>query len=234
MTTTAVREKPIPFSGEMVRAILDGRKTQTRRVVKLPCPSDVYLGETAGLHVWRASGTWGGQLASPYAVGDRLWVRETFVIDDYRYDRGPLPKERPADLDDDAIYFRADGRCCDQFEQCPCGEGIAIGWRPPMFMPRWASRITLEVTGVRVERVQDIGALDVLEEGTPDEYWPKHSGTMVTSAGAETRDDWIDGRESSAAYAALWDSINADRKGGIYAWVRNPWVWVYEFRRVLP
>jgi hypothetical protein len=198
-----VKEREILFSSEMVRAILDERKTMTRRVVK-------YHGEqprtVADKSIVPYSGT-GEQLKRamemngyrcPYGVpGDRLWVRETYR---FRYaDAGPGSKE-------DSVQYRADRGCLVE----PC-------WHPSIFMPRWASRITLEVTGVRVERVQDITRTDIRAEGVTI---PAHMSNEDSYKAAYLK-----------AWRDLWDSINAKRG---YGWDVNPWVWVVEFRRLQP
>ncbi len=169
--STATKERPILFSGPMVRAILDDRKTQTRRVLK-PQPSH---GVTISKFEdrWCCNGLLTGipkKLSKPFAcphgeVGDRLWVREAFYIDLCPYESGPLPES--AEFDDwrDAIYYRADGDCCDQIPECECATEGKPKWRPSIHMPRWASRITLEITGVRVERLNDISEEDAIAEG---------------------------------------------------------------------
>jgi hypothetical protein len=189
-------ERGILFSAPMVRAILAGTKTQTRRVVK-PQPER----DHRGVMMWplgphRRIGFEGKDVHPdlheycPYGVpGDRLWVREAWrapsCIDDL------MPSEIPAGY---SISFTANGG--QQYNGRP---------RPGMFMPRWASRITLEVTGVRVERLQDIRDDEAIAEGC-------------------TGDGLIDPSEE---YAALWDSIN-----GRGAWATNPWVWCVSFRRL--
>lgn len=176
-------EHPILFSGEMVRAILEGRKTQTRRVITVPV-SDAHAGRPHSPMVkhngdWYKPHEW-----SPYGVpGDRLWVRETWA--------------KPY-VNCDAV-FRADYK----------GAGI-LKWKPSIHMPRWASRITLDVVNVRVERVQDISEEDARAEGIDD-------GWLVREQFPEAR----------IAYRYLWDSINAKRG---YGWATNPWVWVIEFK----
>jgi hypothetical protein len=143
-----MKERPILFSAPMVRAILDGRKTQTRRVIK----EKLMRGE--GAHVNNC------QYGKP---GDRLWVRETFCYHDYlaRY------------------LYKADGV-------------TGVKWKPSIFMPRIASRIMLEITGIRVERLQDISEEDAIAEG-----WPKSS-------------DW---------YRSLWESINGQGSWVLNPWV---------------
>lgn len=203
-----MKERQILFSGAMVRAILDGRKTQTRRVVKLPHNNPLGAWEPTtiggkGLYRDKActipaneperAAIWhtrtGDCVVALYGQpGDRLWVRETWREDS------------PDDAE--AAIYRADGRTDLPPE---------FKWKPSIFMPRWASRITLEITGVRVERLQDIGWRDCAAEGTPND--PEHGIGYPT---------WQD------AYAALWDSINAKRA----PWASNPWVWVVEFKRV--
>lgn len=162
------KERPILFSGSMVRAILDGRKTQTRRIVKLPHnnPLDQWepttiggqnggrtaAGETVPLQaaIWHTRT--GDSLISPHGQpGDRLWVRETWA--------------RPAALDPGPTVYRADYPACvpGGFENIPSAD--AITWRPSIHMPRALCRIALEITGVRVERLNDCSDADAAAEG---------------------------------------------------------------------
>jgi hypothetical protein len=174
-----MKERPILFSGPMVRAILDGRKTQTRRVVKLRNDS---CGDPIMPNDPRMPCPFGGP-------GDRLWVKET---------HGPSAG---------GMVYRADGGTA-----CPDGGK----WRPSIFMPRWASRITLEVTGVRVERLQDISQADAMAEGVTQGVYRGLTGSIV----ATCEDQVVEG------YRELWQSIN-----GPGSWDANPWVWVVEFKR---
>jgi hypothetical protein len=202
------KERPILFSGPLVRALLAGEKTQTRRVITTKgaqSPSIAYWRpaeqpENAGR--WVASdGLPIRHIACPYGVpGDRLWVRETF---------------RTGNSDEaESLYYRAD-------EEWNTG----AGWHPSIFMPRWASRLTLEVTDVRVQRVQEIEPWDAWNEGI---RFPRcaceicaHSATMCTA----------DAGVACEQFMRLWDSINAARG---YGWASNPWVWVVSFKRVRP
>lgn len=202
-----MKERPILFNGEMVRAILDGRKTQTRRVLN-PQPVDcgiIYTpknGIQGRLMRWgkKPSLTFGSNNRDlqrvaqqcPYGKpGDRLWVRETF-----------------------SIYGEANQI---EYRATPiCGGNPDGGWKPCIFMPRDLSRITLEITDIRVERVQEITFQECLKEGVPEAtsmpYMPYQKSTVN------------DFRE-------LWNSINGPRG---YGWDVNPWVWVVEFKRVAP
>lgn len=215
-------ERPILFSGPMVRAILDGRKSQTRRAIKRPLrhpdwTSYVYFGPSTNNPTCRSKAIECGPdygddesdvVYCPYgAAGDRLWVRETwadltrthgqtwekFNTETRLYERGIRP----------FVWFRADG------DQPDIGNGAMNSepWKPSIFMPRWASRITLEITGVRVERLQDISDADCLAEGIE---WPYPS--CATPRGA---------------YRSVWEAIN-----GAKSWAANPWVWVLEFKRM--
>lgn len=238
-----MKERPIIFSAPMVRAILDGRKTQTRRVVKGIINADLFepLGDDGGfLHSSKCTNfcdfaCGGHEIACPYGVpGDRLWVRETWCCPDSTKKGG-------------LVGFAADGWCgyrdaagllvphgrileAPGYKECfpPTGartfglKGYGGRWRPSIHMPRWASRLTLYITSVRVERLQAISEADAIAEGCEmDGAFPKEqphvSGGMV---------GWDDAREW---YADLWDSING--KG---SWAANPWVWVVEFRRIQP
>ncbi|MBV8273564.1 MAG: hypothetical protein JO067_14955 [Cupriavidus sp.] len=209
------KERPILFSGAMVRAILDGRKTQTRRVFKLPSWADWYVsgamqGEKTGDIVPKDPRQRGWysieELPCPYGqLFDRLWVRETWA--------------QPAALDPGPTVYRADYPACVPagFENIPPAE--AIRWKPSIHMPRGLSRILLEITGGRVERLQDITDTDSIFEGIGG-YGDKDAWTDYTVAGATVETP----RES---FRTLWQSIN-----GAGAWEANPWVWVLEFRRV--
>lgn len=204
MMTTKVQERPILFSGPMVRAILDGRKTQTRRVVK---PQSL-VGHCGGGVVTKC----------PYGgTSDRLWVRETWAA---RLDQDHV---RPNDLPRGTVGYWADGpaRCCNT--GCP---GAAGKVRPSIFMPRWASRITLEITGVRIQRVQKISEEDAEAEGI-DIVIDQHRSPWCASAGSDGCA--CGGKSNREHFALLWDSINAKRGFG---WDVNPWVWVVEFKRV--
>ena len=183
-----MKERPILFSGEMVQAILDGRKTQTRRVIK-PQP-----GIAPGIGpVWKGSDYCKEWIREcPYGIhGDRLWVRETWAS----FKGG--------------VYYRAEGSNNARIEE-------TVGWRPSIFMPKIISRIWLEITDIRVERVQEISPQDVCREGI----------RPTIPGGFEIDEcDWIGAQQ----FKPLWDSINAKRG---YGWDMNPWVWVISFRRI--
>lgn len=193
-----MKERPILFSSPMVKALLAGTKTQTRRLVK-PQPGPE-LGETPGA-AWNAGFV---DVKCPYGQeGDRLWVREAWGFDSgVRGDFRPLGRNDLSGMDLlTHTLYRADG-------------GKAPRWRPSIHMPRWASRITLEVTSVRVERLQDITEEDAKAEGVdsvPVADVPRN-GTLYH------RDD----------FAQLWDIINGSKA----PWSSNPWVWVVGFRRL--
>jgi hypothetical protein len=178
--STQIKERPILFSASMINAILQNRKSQTRRVVK-PQPKIVhgYIGEWLVTEQLFRDGRAGLRCPFGQPGNSRLWVRETWLK-----------------TTGGTIWYRADGH------------DIAKGhWRPSIFMPRWACRLVLELTAVRVERVQDITVPDALAEGI------QHS-TMNAPA---------------VEFRWLWDSINAKRG---YSWASNPWVWVLTFRRL--
>lgn len=193
--------KPIIFSGEMVRAILDGRKSQTRRIVK-PQPeygiSECHWSETGwaldgGPNEHGVSGCTCRPVRCPYGRSDCLWVRETFATGISGCPGG--------------VTYRAD-------HIDPNGDGPAnpIKWRPSIFMPRWASRLTLQVTAVRVERLQEISDRDVWHEGIRDGQSYDFSG-LTKGAGRR-------------AFRPLWDSVNGKRG---YHFDSNPFVWVVSF-----
>lgn len=204
-----MKERPILFKGEMVRAILDGRKTQTRRVVKKPVDewrivAFNFQGASGRNYVLLqdADRTYRG-FPCPYGKpGDQLWVREKHAI------CGPN------------VWYAAECDNAPAWEVCeyPDGSNYDGKWRPSIHMPRWASRITLEVTGVRVEGVQDITDRDALFEGIDYYAPPKNS---------EAYGAW-DMMSPSEGFMHLWDSINGKK----YPWESNPFVWVVEFKRM--
>jgi hypothetical protein len=231
-----MKQKPILFSGEMVRAILDGRKTQTRRVVK-PQPVmsqngwvDWGWGSVGGQKsgrprncLWHAE-TWQREAGTaplenycPYGrPGDLLWVRET------HYQWGHWVKNGFTLAGRQKWRFVCDDKEKIAYPDAPPenilkGYSYSVGWykRNSIFMPRWASRITLRVTAVRVERVQDITDADATAEG-------------IRILPAYKRDPSGEARD---AFSKLWDFINAKRG---YGWESNPWVWVVEFEVPAP
>lgn len=209
-------ERPILFSGETVRAILDGRKTQTRRVVILPGSDRGPLYQPTQ----RANGMWGDSHCLPFRCpygqpGDRLWVRETWGLHGYgnfTYWNRDSIKGRTADdlLASWELAYAADA------------ESVYDHWRPSTHMPRWASRLTLEVTGVRVERLQAISEADAMAEGV------RSQGAHVVIS-AETGIERALSGTHRGAFACLWDSIYAARGLG---WAVDPWVWVVGYRVV--
>lgn len=205
----------------MVRAILDGSKTQTRRVVK-PC-KDRYTGCNLAPCEIAGEINSGHYENSKYNPGDQLWVRETWA-----HDAPTLEQCRASHEDIMGGDFHAYYRATEKYPE-------GLRWRPSIHMPRWASRITLEITGVRVEKLQQISEADAISEGIERIKsglaaggWyrynlPGDSPVLVECGKA--------GKCPTAfprlAYEALWESIN-----GAGSWNENPWVWVVEFKRV--
>lgn len=253
------KERPILFSKPMVRAIIDGSKTMTRRIInfdrlrviprfdlksdfpfplhktvkvtagkKYPCAMNPHGAVCAVLPNGEYLGLKPGEFdfCCPYASGktilatengkqswrifphdtNRLWVRETFYIDHCDF-LEKLPKEKPEENID--IYYRADGECCDQIPECCCHEyPWKTPWKPSIHMPRWASRILLEVTEIRVERLQEITEDEAKAEGVITEKAVKVSSYVY----------WFEN---------LWENIH-----GPGSWDANPWVWVVCFKVV--
>jgi hypothetical protein len=217
-TTTATRERPIIFSAEMVRAILNGRKTQTRRVVK---PQPMWIA-SSGRWCWpipkgarrpgcsetcvTASREWHEYLppgCCPYGdPGDRLWVREAWALKDCGSRVSVAPEAWPEGFPVHRLLYVAT-------DPAPHSSGYWWNKRSPIHMPRWASRITLEVTGVCVERLQEITDADAEAEGVEP----------LTGYG----------EAHLAGFVDLWEEIH-----GPGAWERNDWVWVISFRRLEP
>lgn len=217
---TAVRERPILFSGEMVRAILDGRKTQTRRVIR---PQPLLLADCfdrPGGWIWppgsepgEDGSRWPADAtdASPVMADhcphgqpeDHLWVREM-----WRMSGGPQSQ---------FVVYRADETRNPLDGFWAEVQRYGTNWRPSIHMPRWASRITLEVTGVRVERLQDITEEEAEQEGS-------------NGCSAESPCPISDlSKPFVCGFAQTWNSLNAKRG---YPWQSNPWVWVVDFSRL--
>lgn len=227
---SSVRERAILFSAPMVLAILAGRKTQTRRLVKLPRSMaggdlsgghpDLLMGVTPGLHVpmpddrsERLRNPWG------WPEPSRLWVRETWA---------PVNPDEPKGRGTEVVY-RADlPNLAEELAVKRLAPG-ARRWHPSIFMPRWASRITLEVTGVRVERLRDLSEADAVAEGA--RHFPDLPSTHPYgqdnrwSMGEPTATDECLG-SARHAFGNLWESIN-----GFGSWDVNPWVWCLSFQR---
>ena len=208
-----VKERPIIFSGEMIKAILDGKKTMTRHLVKF---KDFTTDSITPLHIELAEGRYclfnernGWLIGYPKCkfgeIGDRLWVRETWQ------EIGPdclltYKATYPSDL-----YAKR-----PELENVPPLAGLkerGYLWKSPITMPRWASRILLEITDIRVERLQDISCEDAVKEGFSDKKPSGMQPAMMPNPKADFRN--------------YWDSLNT-KKG--YPWSSNPWVWVVEFK----
>lgn len=210
-------ERGMIFNAEMVRAVLDGRKTQTRRIMTVQPDSpnfgllriaDSTKRADIGKYHWAESNATGTHARSPLfscpfgAVGDRLWVRETWqAIHDSLDEFGNV---------DERTWMPSIPKSSDSYWHAVYAEEFGVSnredrgfpWRPAIHMPRWASRITLEITGVRIERLNDISAEDAAAEG-------------------------LTGRAKMHDFGVLWSSIYGEE-----SWQANPWVWVIEFKRV--
>lgn len=197
-------ERPILFSGPMVQAILDDKKSMTRRVIKGNPTRPYWCGIG---HGWDDGH--GYEIKCPYGkVGGILWVRETFSLD------GKWGYSVFGDLD-----FEPNGK---YFYKADYSGEIKTQWKPSIFMPREACRIRLKITDIRVERVRDITEEDAKDEGVKDPYEYQSSEYY--------EQPHIRGLEiNQSAFAGLWDSINLKRG---YSWKKNPWVWVVLFERV--
>lgn len=227
--------KPIIFNDEMVKAILEGRKTQTRRIVRPQPEEGIQHTPFAPCGVLNGKGD---PLVCRFGLrGDRLWVRENYRVyygggfenvdggNRERFESFGLEFQagQPREIDfnffngvptetTEATYGRID------YEQIlRLSESGNDGFRPSIHMPRWASRITLEITGVRVERLQDVSAEDARAEGCEKPDLPPEVRGVAG--------DFVAGERTT--FAILWNRIN-----GPGAWAANPWVWVIEFRRV--
>lgn len=219
-----MKERGMIFNGEMVRAILDGRKTQTRRIMA-PQPADdiercIFPNpEAIG---WKSSlrhkhGSTTAHFCHYGKPGDRIWVRETFQGPLFDYDlmdsycKDPTPFEKP-----EFCVYKADGVPAPEFYDAD--DELHCCWRPSIHMPRWASRILLEITDVRVERLNAISQEDAQAEGMELTGWrPTYSDP---DSGGEVMTPYDN-------FAELWSSIYGEE-----SWKANSWVWVIEFKRV--
>ena len=219
------KERGMIFNDEMVRALLDGRKTQTRRIMKNQ-PAGDYPDTPALVRNVGPGFQWYGSYGEssifncPFgAVGDRIWVRETFqgplvseeLFEEYR--AYPEKFEKP-----EYCEYAADGGARPEY--CDLDDNLRHGWRPSIHMPRWASRILLEIIDVRVERLNDISEEDAQAEGVKKlrgGYWKHYQPNEWTQFQLSAR----------GSFATLWNFIYGE--GG---WWANPWVWVIEFKRV--
>lgn len=208
-------DRPILFSGPMVRAILEGRKTQTRRVIQAPrlhVTSAIMLGLMA---IFRNQHTGMRQdIKGPCGVGDRLWVREAWCLGPGY--NGTRIKDAPRHA---RVWYAADypkSGYSDDYR----GPGRG---HPSIHMPRWASRLTLIVEDVRVQRVQEITYDDIVAEGAKDPF----SQETAAIPGPAAYDAWEE--KAQYAFMDLWDSLNAKRG---YGWDENPWVVAITFRTI--
>lgn len=221
-----MKERPIIFNAPMVRAILDGRKTQTRRIVKqVPrwqhCGLDIMEWGLSACYTEKDGRHWldiqtdvddnsHEEIFCPYGQpGDRLWVRETWA------ENLVLPLE---DRPGGNWIYRADDK-------------YTSTWRPSIHMPRWASRITLEIASIRVERLQEMRRDDAFREGVehvnPYNVTPGLlPGMPACFKNYQKKDGWFTG-DPVSSFMSLWESIN-----GSGSWNANPWVWVIEFREI--
>jgi hypothetical protein len=227
-TTTEIKYRPIMFSADMVRALLAGRKTQTRRPMKVQPPTSNHqiatlLGTTnknlkPGMKQWvRMENEYpiaddaSEYFSCPYGKpGDRLYVKETWAISGWSKnpDGGdPLPRYEYKSAPADGEHFRTVSQ-----------------WKSNRFMPRDASRITLEIASVRVERVQDISESDARSEGiykNPNGLWHDYEDPK--------REGWS---SEKFCFLSVWDSMYNAKNKPEFAWERNPWVWCLEFKVV--
>lgn len=220
-------EKPIIFSANMVRAILENRKTQTRRVIK---PQPECWVDQAGYSMFTGpdeisfrgetrNGTVEYCRKLKYQKDDLLWVRETWIPDP--------PQDGTWDYyaftDGELYNFHA---LPDRFKNQKhiiyraSWDGVDLRWRPSILMPRWASRITLRVTDVRVQRVQEISEEDAIAEGIESWYHDQYFRDYLSDSG------WT--RDPVDSFQSLWYSINGKK----HPWSENPWVWTITFERV--
>lgn len=232
-----MNERPIIFSGEMIKAILEGRKTQTRRIIKpqprLVAPDSITIPNYC-------SGEW----ACPHGhSGEKLWVRESWRVGAWQEDEGKIAVDYKADgycrrkwltVENQELFMRLWQQSTDDAQkvfgrlerykwqpgESPCR------WRSARFMPRWASRITLKIINIRPERLQRITSKDALAEGIKN--IDPQSKTYDKPYYQDYRREDACTSNPVKSFITLWDSIN-DKT---HPWKDNPWVWVIEFKRI--
>lgn len=226
-----MKEHGIIFNTEMIRAILDGRKTQTRRIIKSVPTTHNFHGwimsstcaKDEGKAVWAIGDS--PLLKDPIRlncplgkIGDRLWVRETWQgpLVDYE-NSNKLYKDPELFQTIKNCVYKADGDACPEYFDAD--DNLRYGWKSSAQMPRWASRILLEITDIRVERLQNIREEDAVAEGVA----PLHGGYWK-----HYQPGWAQHQLSArGSFVTLWNSINGED-----AWYKNPWMWVVEFKNV--
>lgn len=228
-----MKECPVIFNGEMVRAILDGRKTQTRRAINWKRQPYMEMAErdNGSIWPWAEDCECGGDIWFPCPfgqVGDRLWVRETWGVVSHDFDENEQIIDWVPDRPVTAIHempfgngyysghaiYAVDGQFTWGDDD---GHGERSCWKPSIHMPRAACRILLEITAVRVERLNDISQADAIAEGGP----PSHPSIDAVSR------DYGFPDFSRSWFAQTWQHIYGEE-----SWSANPWVWVIEFRLV--
>lgn len=234
-------DRPILFNAPMVRALIEGRKTQTRRIMKpqpigngfiargevltlndfLP-PDAMLLSVGKGRSRYTTSSYEGWESACPYGQpGDLLWVRETFqplFADGWEEGRNPDGSGDRVNYktgEGYAPHYVAD---CGRIEFVTPDGDLVTRCTPPIRMPRWASRLTLRITDVRVQRLNDISEADALAEGVTPKWEPGCSGRLMEAFNG------FSFRPAASAYADLWEQIN-----GAGSWEANPWAWALTF-----
>ncbi|MCP5020032.1 MAG: hypothetical protein GY938_32810, partial [Ketobacter sp.] len=222
------KQSPILMSGPMVMAIFDKRKTMTRRVLQRQPPSwlsflGLYApGQTAVFQDTRFTERKDFTSKLQYQVGDMLWIKETWQRGwvNNQYMGGPGIRYKEGNQSRAFVHPDCQWQCPDK------------KWRPSIFMPKWASRLTLKVTGVKVELLQDISEQDAIAEGLEwydDENRPDRDSGWQCYPKPSPGEIGLSDPDPRKAFETLWQSINATRKGGVYSWSENPWVAAYTF-----
>ncbi len=220
------RVRPILFNGEMVRAILDGRKTVTRRIIKFPKNKYTDRFPNANKVALRDLKTekacfseepfYSVQVKAPCQPGDILYVRETWFYEMYLHDKVPCEPDLPSGRYSHRYVYKADA------PDYPVGIDVgATGWRPSIHMPKEAARIWLKVTDVRVERLQDITEEQAMAEGAID------NRGFINSP----ENEYQDIHSAREHFKKIWDSTIKKSDLDRYGWGANLWVWVIEFER---
>lgn len=248
-----MKEHPILFTGPMVRAILEGRKTQTRRPIKAPKGLTIGCREGSLVAFDDEGGPTCVSIKAPFVVGDRLWVRETFSYlttteerhyNDMEgrsrcseYDRVLTPNDFTDGPWEDGPAGPIAYKASHSDEEIKSWDVHREMWRPSIHMPRWASRLTLEVTDIRPERVKDITEADAISEGCrffpdlpPDPKF-RPSGPHCRWSMYEPKTDAQCLGSAAFAFGNAWNHIYGD---GPFAWTNNPWTWATTFKVVTP